>query len=284
MEERDVELVLHRYPELRRITKKRSSFPEQFWTDPVQIEGGGSYRGSWEKVMHGCGEVEWTDLGGNKMQYYGELSQGMVTGKGVITCGGSFRFESDFVDLVPRGVCNAVLPGDIHTVGMLNDQAQQHGLWVELSQCEKSLSVRQFDSPYQASILFSDGSVFIGCLGSEHSTSNGLKRFSDGRYFEGKLVDNQPEDDSGLMLYPDSRFYQGGFHAGLFHGEGSLFSSSGALIYSGIWEYGIANRLEVLYNDTSRLLDSKLDATEQNENSKGDLKVRFVSMVQTFGR
>ena len=63
-------------------------------------------------------------------------------------------------------------------------------------------------------------------------------KFHDGRKYEGKYENNQPNGD-GILTFSNGTLFVGNFKNGKFHGAGKMVADDGDVIREGQWVDGL---------------------------------------------
>ena len=96
------------------------------------------------------------------------------------------------------------------------------------------------------SVVFADGSHYVGDLVQGRRSGHGVMAFADGRVYEGSWAADRPHG-RGVFTWPDGNRYEGEYRAGLRHGRGIMIMEGGASRYEGWWrddkEHGKGHRL-----------------------------------------
>jgi len=92
-------------------------------------------------------------------------------------------------------------------------------------------------TPSSQTIRYASGNSYTGELRDGVKHGKGTFAFADGEEYTGEFVDGD-RHGIGTYRYKDGRVYEGQWELGQRCGYGILYSPSGAIIDSGIWQYG----------------------------------------------
>lgn len=211
--------------------------------------------------------------------YIGQFKKNLFHGKGKFTYSNGDVYKGHWSDGKKEGYGTYIFNNsDIYKGHFVNDKINGEGILT------KANNTHQSGQWYNGTLLFendkanesisnTDNSVqtLINCNEQDCNNVKGKYTYSDGSYYEGMFVNNQPEGE-GICFYSNGSKYTGGWKNHSPHGIGVMTFTSGKK-YGAEWNYG---------NPIRQITDNKLlnfDSAKKKKKSRFDEEVEIYACI-----